>query len=115
MNWETCKSYGICYVLGNVKQVMQLIYLLYFVYIDSTKQIFRIKNGCHFHGNRFPARKKFLLSKSTKFPAKKQHLELKSLVHENGGYWYVLADKGVFWRASAGFDGQWRIWAESTQ
>ena len=36
-----------------------------------------------------------------------------SLVHENGGYWYVLADKGVFWRASAGFDGQWRIWAES--
>ena len=40
---------------------------------------------------------------------------LHSLVHENGGYWYVLADKGVFWRASAGFDGQWRIWAESTQ
>ena len=37
-----------------------------------------------------------------------------SLVHEKGGYWYVL-DKGVFWRASAGFDGQWRIWAESTQ
>ena len=40
---------------------------------------------------------------------------LVALVHENGGYWYVLADKGVFWRASAGFDGQWRIWAESTQ
>ena len=38
-----------------------------------------------------------------------------SLVHENGGYWYVLAGKGVFWRAPAGFDGQWRIWAESTQ
>ena len=38
-----------------------------------------------------------------------------TLVHENGGYWYVLADKGVFWRASAGFDRHWRIWAESTQ
>ena len=31
---------------------------------------------------------------------------LYSLVHENGGYWYVLADKGVFWRAMAYLGGE---------
>ena len=37
-----------------------------------------------------------------------RYLSILSLVHENGGYWYVLADKGVQLRLWACFSGQCR-------